>query len=243
MESKDIHVIELNWKGVYLLGGFASLLVVLFAVLEILITFIPGGERVPSEMVSVTLWFERLQDNPLLAMRNLGLVNIFLTTFGLLLSFSLFAAHRKVNLAWAGIAMIISSIGAAVFMATNRGLSMLSLSNRYAAVTDEVQRAAVVAAGEAMLAVGESHTPGTFLAFSLGLIASMLMAWVMLHGRVFSRVTAYVGMVAFACLLVFEILSDFVPTLFEAAMIFAMIGGITSIIWYVMVAIRLFQLK
>jgi uncharacterized membrane protein len=93
-----------------------------------------------------------------------------------------------------------------------------------------------------MLAVGESHTPGTFLAFSLGLVASLLMAWVMLRGEVFSRAAAYVGMVAFGFLLVFEILSDFVPALFEAAMIFAMIGGIASLVWYIMVARRLFQL-
>jgi hypothetical protein len=119
---------------------------------------------------------------------------------------------------------------------------MLALSNRYTAATDEIQRAALVAAGEAMLAVGESHTPGTFLAFSLSLIASLLMAWVMLRGRVFSRAAASVGMVAFAFLLVFEILSDFVPVLFEIAMIFAMIGGIASIIWYIVVARRLLHL-
>jgi hypothetical protein len=93
-----------------------------------------------------------------------------------------------------------------------------------------------------MLAVGESHTPGTFLAFSLSLIASLLMAWVMLRGGLFSRASAYTGMVVFGFLLVFEILSDFVPALFDVAMIFAMMGGIASLVWYSMVARRLFQL-
>jgi hypothetical protein len=241
MEKTDIQTVEATWKSIYRLGAIAALLAVLFAVLEILITFIPGGERVSPELLTVPLWFERLQANPLLELRNLGLVNIFLTSFGLLLSFALFAAHRKVNPGWAGLALVISAIGGAVFFATNRCFSMLALSNRYAA-TDEAQRAALVAAGEAMLAVGESHTPGTFLAFSLSLIASLLMAWVMLRGRVFSRATAYTGMVAFGFLLVFEVLSDFVPALFEAAMIFAMIGGIASLVWYSMVARRLLQL-
>jgi hypothetical protein len=68
------------------------------------------------------------------------------------------------------------------------------------------------------------------------------MAWVMLRGGVFSRAVAYTGMVAFGFLLVFEILSDFVPALFEAAMVFAMIGGFASMVWYIMVARRLFQL-
>lgn len=242
MEKTDTQKFEANWKSIYRLGAVAALLSVLFAVLEILITFIPGGERVSPELLTVPIWFERLQTNPLLELRNLGLVNIFLTTFGLLLSFALFAAQRKVNPGWAGLALVISAIGGAVFFATNRCFSMLALSNRYAAATDETQRAALVAAGEAMLAVGESHTPGTFLAFSLGLVASLLMAWVMLRGEVFSRAAAYVGLVAFGFLLVFEILSDFVPALFEAAMIFAMIGGIASMVWYIMVARRLFQL-
>jgi len=242
MEKTNVQILDANWKNIYRLGAVAALLAVLFAVLEILITFLPGGERVSPELLTVPLRFERLQANPLLELRNLGLINIFLTSFGLLLSFALFAAHCKVNPGWAGLSLVISAIGGAVFFATNRCFSMLALSNRYAAATDEVQRAALVAAGEAMLAVGESHTPGTFLAFSLGLVASLLMAWVMLRGEVFSRAAAYTGMVAFGFLFVFEILSDFVPALFDAAMIFAMIGGIASLVWYSMVARRLLQL-
>ncbi len=242
MKKTDIPTAEANWKGIYRLGAVAAVLALLFGVLEILITFIPGGERVSPELLTVPFWFERLQANPLLALRNLGLINIFLTAFGLLLFFALFAAHRKVNPGEAGLALIIAAIGGAVFFATNRCFSMLALSNRYAAATDEFQRAALVAAGEAMLAVGESHTLGTFLAFSLSLIASLLMAWVMLRGGIFSRAAASVGMVAFALLLLFEILSDFVPVLFEAAMVFAMIGGIAAMVWYIMVARRLFQL-
>lgn len=242
MATTDLHMAEANWKSIYRLGAVAALLVVVFAVLEILITFLPGGERVSPELLTVPLWFERLQANPLLELRNLGLVNIFLTTFGLLLSFALFAAHRKISPGWAGLSLVIAAIGGAVFFATNRCFAMLALSNRYATSTDDAQRAALVAAGEAMLAVGASHTPGTFLAFALSLVASLLMAWVMLRGGVFSRATAYVGVLGFGFLLVFEILSDFVPALFDAAMIFAMIGGIASIVWYLMVARRLFQL-
>ncbi|MBP1464152.1 DUF4386 family protein [Candidatus Chloroploca sp. M-50] len=233
---------EANWKSIYRLGAVAALLAVVFAVLEILITFVPGGERVAPELLTVPLWFARLQANPLLELRNLGLINIFLTMFGVLLSFALFAAHRTVNPGWAGLALVIAAIGGAVFFATNRSFAMLALSNRYATATDDAQRAALVAAGEAMLAVGESHTPGTFLAFALSLLASLLMAWVLLRGGIFSRASAYVGMLGFGFLLVFEILSVFVPALFDVAMIFAMIGGIASIVWYFMVARRLFQL-
>ena len=98
------------------------------------------------------------------------------------------------------------------------------------------------AAGQAMLAVGESHTPGTFLGFFLSEIAGIMISAVMLRGKVFGSVTAYVGMLAFVCMLVFEISSSFVPSLFVAAMLFVMVGGLSSLVWYVLVARRLFQL-
>jgi hypothetical protein len=158
MATTDLHMAEANWNSLYRLGAVAALLAVLFAVLEILITLIPGGERVAPELLTVPLWFARLQANPLLELRNLGLVNIFLTAFGLLLAFALFAAHRMVNPGWAGLALVIAAIGGAVFFATNRSFAMLALSNRYATSSDEAQRADLVAAGEAMLAVGASHT-------------------------------------------------------------------------------------
>jgi hypothetical protein len=101
MEKTDIQTGEADWKSIYRLGAVAALLAVLFVVLEILIAFLPGGERVSPELLTVPLWFERLQANPLLELRNLGLVNIFMTSFGLLLSFALFAAHSKVNPGWA----------------------------------------------------------------------------------------------------------------------------------------------
>jgi hypothetical protein len=142
MEKTEIQELELHWKSIYRLGAIAALMAVFFGVLEILITFLPGGERVSPELLTVPLWFERFQTNPLLELRNLGLVNIILTAFGLLLSFALFAAHRKVNPGWAGLALVTSAIGGAVFFATNRCFSMLSLSNRYAAATNEIQRAA-----------------------------------------------------------------------------------------------------
>ena len=43
-------------------------------------------------------------------------------------------------------------------------------------------------------------------------------------------------------LTVFTIWSTFIPVYFEAAMIVAMLGGLASIVWYVLTARRLFQL-
>ena len=49
-------------------------------------------------------------------------------------------------------------------------------------------------------------------------------------------------MLGFGFLFVFEVLSSFVPTLFDVAMIFAIMGGLSSIAWYALIGRRLFQL-
>ncbi len=116
-----------------------------------------------------------------------------MTTLGIPVFFALFGAHRRVNVTYAALAMVISFIGVAVFLATNRAFSMLDLSSQYLAATSDAQRAVLAAAGKAMLSVGQSHTPGTFLGFFLSEVAGMIISIVMLRGKVFNKVTAYVG--------------------------------------------------
>jgi hypothetical protein len=229
-----------NWSNIYLLGGVAAVLVLLTALAEIAITFLPGGYTTAE---TVTDWFSLLQANCFLGLRNLGLLNIVMVAFGIPLYLALYAAHRNVNQAFAALAMLISYIGVAVFYATNRAFPMLALSNQYVMTASEAQRTMFEAVGQAMLAVGQSHTPGTFLAFCLSEIAGMLMAMVMLQGKVFSRGTAYTGLIGFGLLFVFEILSSFTPSVHDAILILAMVGGIASMIWYILIARRLLQLR
>jgi hypothetical protein len=230
---------ETNSQTICTLGGAAALLIMLTALFEILITFLPGGNTTAD---TVTDWFALLQTNPFLGLRNLGLLNIVMTALGIPMIFTLFTIHRKGYQAYAALAMIVSFIGDAVFYATNRAFPMLDLSIQYAAATTEAQRSILEAAGQAMLAVGQSHTPGTFLAFFLSEIAGILMAIVLLRGKVFNRAGALAGMIGYGFLLVFEILSSFMPSYHAASMIIAMIGGLANMTWYIIIAFRLFQL-
>ncbi|HEX6305157.1 MAG TPA: hypothetical protein VFZ76_13265 [Anaerolineales bacterium] len=227
-------------RGIYRLGGVAALCAVLVAVLEILITFLPGGNA-PQE--TVLDWFRLFQDNWFLGLRNLGLLNIILNTLAILTFFALYAAHRKdTHRPYAALAMIISFLGIGVFYATNRAFPMLDLSNQYAVATSEAQRATLEAAGQSMLSVGQSHTPGTFLGFFLSEVAGIVISIVMLHSGIFSRVSANAGILGFGILLVFEIFSSFISGLNNVAMMLAIIGGLLSMAWYILIATRLFQL-
>jgi hypothetical protein len=228
-----------GWQTVCRLGGAAALLVVLTALAEILITFLPGGYTTAKTVID---WFALLHTNPFLGLRNLGLLNIVMNSLGIPLVFSLYWVHRKVNPSLAALAMILSFIGVAVFFATNRAFPMLDLSAQYAAATSQAERAMLEAAGQAMLSVGQSHTPGTFLAFSFSEIAGILMAVVLLRGKLFSPAAALLGMIGYGFLLIFEVLSSFVPASHNAILILAMIGGLANIAWYILAALGLFHL-
>lgn len=230
---------NLQDKSLYKLGGAAALLIVLTAMAEIAITFFPGGYTVSETVLE---WFTLLQNNWFLGLRNLGLLNIVMTALGIPMFFALYAAHRRVDQGFAALAMIIDFIGIAVFFATNRAFPMLELSIQHAAASTQAQRSMIEAAGQAMLSVGQSHTPGTFLAFFLMEIADILMSVVMLRAKVFSKAIAYLGMLGFGFLFVFDILSSFVPPLHDAILILAMIGGMASMVWYIVIARRFFQL-
>ncbi len=132
-----------------------------------------------------------------MGLRDLGLLNILFYALDIPIFFALFIAHRKSSQTLAALAMIVSFIGVAVFYATNRAFAMLDLSNQFALATSEAQRSILAAAGQAMLSVGQSHTPGTFLAFFLSESASLMVSAVMLRGKLFSKANVYVGFIGF----------------------------------------------
>ena len=223
----------------YRLGGVMALLIVVTALLEIIITFLPGGY---ASADTVQDWFNLFQNNWFLGLRNLGLLNILMTTLGIPMFFALYSAHRETCQPYTTLALMFSLLGAAIFFATNRAFPMLDLSRQYAQAATEAERALLSAAGQAMLSVGESHTPGTFLAFFFSEVAGIMISLVMLRGRIFPVFNAIVGILGFGMLLVFDICTSFVPALSSVFLIFAMIGGLLSIAWYILISLRLFRL-
>jgi hypothetical protein len=231
---------EVPWKSLYQIGGSAALATVFVGVVEIGITFLPGGNVVCETVFD---WFALFQNNPFMGLRNLGLLNIFFNALAIPIFLALYGANRQNNRILAVLAMIVSFIGVAVFYATNRAFAMLDLSQQYALATTETQRAILAAAGQAMLSVGKSHTPGTFIAFFLSEAAGVLASVAMLRGRLFSRLNAFAGILGFGFLLIFEIITSFVLPLQGIAMILAMLGGILSMVWDILLARKLFQLS
>lgn len=238
----DAETSDTNWQSLYRIGGTAALIVVLVMLTEIFITFLPGGGATGPDTVTVVDWFTLLQNNWFIGLRNLGLINMIAASVSIPMFFALYAAHRKVDKVYGALAMTLFLIGTTIYLANNTAFPMLALSGKYAAATTDAQRSLLTAAGEAMLAQAESHTPGTFVGFLYTEISSILISIVMLRNRIFSKTTAYAGILGFGLLFIFEVLSSFVPAWFGVAMIFAVVGGLSSIVWYALIARGLFRL-
>lgn len=179
-----------------------------------------------------------------MALRNLGLLNIFLNLLAIFTYLALYGAHRETPYKpQAALAALISFLGIGVFLATNRAFAMLDLSQQYAAASSDNQRMLLEAAGVSLLSVGASHSPGTFLAFSLAESAGILVSYVMLRAKVFPKTAAYAGMLGFSILLLFEFMASFFSGLSQAAMLLATVGGLLSMVWYILIARSLFQIN
>jgi len=230
-----------NWNILYKLGAMAAIGAVLVGIIEITIQIFLGSN--PSQE-TVLGWFLLFQENPFMGLRNLGLLNIFLNILAIFTYLALYGTHREtLYQPQAALAAIISFLGIGVFFATNRAFAMWGLSQQFSAATSDAQRTIFASAGQLMLSVGGSHSPGTFLAFFLSESAGILISFVMLRGQVFSKITAYAGMLGFGLLLVFEFISSFITGLDQATMLLAMLSGLLTMVWYILIARRLFQMS
>lgn len=232
-----------DWSKLHRISATAALLAVLVALTDITLTFFPAGAGQPGTMTAVD-WFSLFQDNWFFGLRNLGLLPNILTLLLLVpLFLSLYIIHQQRPQPLAAVAVIFSILGAAIYLANNAAFPMLALSMKYTAALTEAQRTLIIAAGEAVLARGEDFTPGAFPGFFLNEMATILMGWVMLRGRIFSNATGYAGLLAGISLMIFTVWATFVPVGFGMSMLVAMIGGISSIVWYILTSCKLFQMS
>jgi hypothetical protein len=231
-----------SWQGIFLVGGIAALLALAGTLADIAITMIPGWET-STVPYTIQAWFTQFQTNPLLGLRNLDLLNVTIWLIETPMILALYGAHRRGSQAYAALASIVMLVGTVVLTTSNVALPMLELSKQYALASTDAQRLTIEAAGVALLARGTHGSMGAFAGFFLRSIGSLLMGLAMLKGRVFTRVTARVGIVGMALLSIYVIGSTFIPRSEAVMMALAMPGGLLMIAWNVMVARKLFQLR
>ncbi len=93
-----------------------------------------------------------------------------------------------------------------------------------------------------MLAEEVGPGTGTFMAFMLIGIASLIVAAVMLRGGVFGNVTALVGILANAIVLIYYLGLAFASLPQAVGAPAYWISGLLSLLWYILISWRLLQL-
>jgi hypothetical protein len=162
-----------------------------------------------------------------------------------LIFLALYGALRRTNKSAMTIATTFSFVGIAVYFASNQAFAMLSLSHQYTSATTEAQRAVVLAAGQALLAINNPGSiyqgTGIYLSLLLVVPAGLVISLVMLQSSVFNKWTAYVGILANGILLFHFIFITFTltPALYAIPTV---ISAPFRVLWYVLIAIRLFRL-
>lgn len=227
-------------KGIYQLGAIAALVMAAGSLADIFISMALGGDLtlIPKNAPDR---FVQLQNNALLGLYYLDLLNVITSILVIPVVFALCWAHRQVLPAYSGLVMILSIIGTAIFVSGNVALPMLELSHKYAVTASETYRIAIVAAGEALLARGEHGGLGVFIGFVIPTIGNILLSGIMVKGKIFRSYIAWFGLIGNSLLLFYLVLVTFIPGVKSVATVIAAPGGIMTITWLVLSAVKLFQ--
>jgi hypothetical protein len=216
-----------NTKFLYRAGALAALLSVVFFPIQILVFLLnpPPG--------TVAGWFALFQNHALIGLLDLDLLLIVDQVLAMLIFLALYAALRRFNESVMIIATVLGLVSTILFIASNPAFAMLSLSHQYASATSEAQRTIFLAAGQTLLSTWQGSA--FQVSYLLGSLAPIFMSVVMLQTKLFSKATAWLGIVANVIAL-----GLYVPVIGTYISIFSVLF---LWLWYLLMAQRFFQLS
>jgi len=222
-----------DWIPLYRTGGIAALLAAILFRRNIgaEVSLFTGAAAIPH---SAADWYALLQSNPFVGLSFLAVFDLIdymlVGLVFLALAAALWSSHRSI----AAIALASGMVGVAVSLASNISLTMLSLSQQFAAATSAAQQAALLVAGQAVLA---THNPlavypaaGAYVSLLLIALAGLLFSVIMLRSH---RATGIVGLLAGGCDLAYCLTVYSAPSL---RVFLLATGGLLWMIWHLLIA-------
>jgi hypothetical protein len=217
-----------DWGVLYSVGGVAALVMVLIT----LIQFVVFAVAPPPLEGNAGDWFALFQKSPVLGLLGFDLALVVYALLSVVVALALFAALRPASPSLTALFLVLSVIGGIAFVVARPGLEMLSLSNQFAAATTEAHRAALLAAGEAMVAI--FHGTAFQVSYFLGSLSGLVIAAAMLRSSLFSRGTAYLRIASS----VFD-LGLFIPGI---GLLISLLSVVCLLVFNLLIARRLLQL-
>jgi hypothetical protein len=219
---------EHGWKPLFKMGGVAALLMVGIIIAQ-MIVFMSAP---PPYEGGASAWFALFQNNKIIGLIDFELLMIVYVFLSIPITLALYVLLRRVSPSFTAIYVVLSLIGIMSFIVARPAFEMLSLSNGYAAVTTDTERAIYLSAGETLLAV--FHGTAFQVSYILGSLGGLIISLVMLKTDVFSKTTAYLRIASS----VFDF-GLYVPVI---GMYISIFSVLFLFIWDILVARRLFQL-
>jgi hypothetical protein len=227
-ERSAVGIADSPWHTLYNIGGAAALLVVLFIPIQMTVFFVwpPPADA--------SGWFALFQKEPLVGLLDMDLLLIVDSALFIPIFLGLYVALRRSGESLMAIATVAGLLGIGAYFASTVAFEMLSLSNHYSAATSDAQRSIFLTAGESMLATWQ----GT--AFDVGYIlqaiALLIISSVMLRSTIFTRATAYTGIVMGILMLV-------PPSVGTVGIILSLLSLLPLVVWLIMISRTFFRLR
>jgi hypothetical protein len=240
-----------RWKGLYKTASVAAWVALLIFRRWLGAEFLffrgigiirAGPKAIPNTVLE---WFTLLRAHRIIGLTLLNAFDILNYALVGLIFLGLYAALSATHRSSVTLATALGFVGIAVYIATNQAFSILSLSDQYAAATTDAQRSMLLAAGQALLAIQNPNVLGqAVLGFLLVTLAGLIMSTVMLSSRLFSKATAYAGILANASGLGYPLGVALAPrtVVLPLVALSLSVSACFLVIWYLLIARRLWQL-
>jgi hypothetical protein len=221
-------------NGLCRIGGIAALILVVYSLVTMVQIVMLGGQ--PTYAAHA---FDLLQHHRVIALLRLDLPTVICLPLYYFVFLGLFAALRCSDKSNALLATVLAFAGTTLVLATPTALSLIPLSDRFAAASSDAARNQLLAAGEALLANDIWHSTGAIVGGALLQCGAVLISVVMLGSSIFSKTTAWLGIIMHGLDLAHIIGGLLLPTVGFALLA---IAGPLYPVWFLLVGLRLLKL-
>lgn len=179
---------ESRWEGLYKMGAVSALIIAILLLGEVAVyAALPRAQTALEH-------FQIFRGNGLTGLLTLDLLGMIAYLLFVPLILALYLILRRSSEAVMLVATAFFFVGIADFFATNTAFPVLTLSSQYAAARTEAERAIFLAAGQTMLTLFNENA--FLVSYVIVSLAWAMIAAVMLRSDLFSRFTAWTGILA-----------------------------------------------
>ena len=204
-----------------------------YSVLTMLIVTTIGGPP-----ASVEECFALLRENRWTGLLRLDILTIFVMPLYYVLFYSLYKVLKDVDNGLITISVIFIFAGVTLFLAAPSTFSYLYLADGYEGALTEMAKNKFLIAGEAVFSNDIWHGAGAQVGGILVQSGAVIISFFMLRSTVFSKLTAYTGIIMHGFDLAHIIIGFFSVTVGNTFMI---IAGPLYPVWFLLISLNLFK--